>query len=49
MSLPDRDAPRLELLDVRTPDRVRAFLVELVGIDAPHVVRLENRGIQHKR
>ena len=48
MSLPDRDAPRLELLDVRAADRVGALLVELVGIDAPHVVGLENRGIQHK-
>ena len=44
----DRDPPRLELLDVGTADRVRAFLVEVVGVDAPHVVRLENRGIQHR-
>ena len=44
---PNRDAPRLEVLDVRPPDRVRALLVELIGIDAPDVVCLENCGIQH--
>ncbi len=44
---PHGDAPRLEVLDVRTPDRVCAVLVELIGVDAPDVVRLEYRGIQH--
>ncbi len=48
MSLPDRDPPRLELLDVGAADRVSAFLVEVVGINAPYVVGLENRGIQHR-
>ena len=44
---PDRDPPRLEVLHVRATDGVRTVLVELVGIDASHVVRLERRGIQH--
>ena len=43
----DRDAPGLELLDVGTPYRVRALLVEIVGVNAAHVVGLEDRGIQH--
>ena len=45
--MPDRDPPRLELLDVRTPDRIGALLVELVGIDPSHVVRLEHLRIEH--
>src|SRR5262249_58373913 len=44
---PDRHPPRLELLDVGAPDRLRARLVELVGIDPAHVVRLEGLGIEH--
>ena len=42
------DPPRLEVLDVRPPDRVCALFVQLGRVDAPDVVRLENRGIQHK-
>ena len=40
----DRDPPRLELLDVGAADRVRAFLVELVRVDAADVVGLEDAG-----
>ena len=44
----DRDALRLELLDVGPPDRVGALLVELLAVDPAHVVRLENGGIEHR-
>ena len=44
---PDRDAVRREFLDIRAPDRVGARLVELVGVDPAHVVRLEDFGVQH--
>ena len=44
----DRDAARLEVLDVGAADRVRALLVQLVLIDAAHVVRLEGLGIEHE-
>ena len=43
----DRDAARLEVLDVRAADRVRALLVQLVRIDAADVVGLEDAGIEH--
>ena len=42
MSRPDRDRARLELLDVGASDRAGALLVELDGIDPPHVVCLED-------
>ena len=45
--VPDRDFPRLELLDEGTPDRVGAVLVELCGVDPAHVVRLEGLRIEH--
>ena len=32
--MPDGDPARLELLDEGTSDRIRALLVQLVGIDA---------------
>ena len=44
---PDRDPPRLELLDVGAADRVRALLVELAGVDAADVVRLEDLRVEH--
>jgi hypothetical protein len=44
----DGDATWLELLHICAPDRVRAFLVELAGIDPAHVVRLEDLGIEHE-
>ena len=47
MSRPTAIAPRLELLDVRAADRVRALLVELVRIEAADVVRLEDLRIEH--
>ena len=52
--IPSNDAPngdpaRLELLDVRTADRVRPFLVELLGVDPTDVVGLEDPGIEHRR
>ena len=43
----DRDPARLEVLDVGAADRVRALLVELVGVDAADVVGLEGLGIEH--
>ena len=46
---PDGDGARLELLHVRAPDRVRAGLVELVGIDPAYVVGLEHLGVEHGR
>jgi hypothetical protein len=45
----DGDLPRLELLDIRTADGVRAFLVELARIDPADVVRLEDLGVEHAR
>ena len=44
----DRDAARLEVLDVGAADRVCALLVELVRIEAADVVRLEDLGIEHE-
>jgi hypothetical protein len=44
---PDGDARRRELVDVRTADRVGAGLVELLGVEAAHVIRLEHRRIEH--
>ena len=44
---PDRDRARLEVLDVGASDRVRALLVELGGVEAADVVRLEDLGIEH--
>ena len=46
---PDRDPPRLELLDVGAADRVRALLVEFVRVDPADVVRLEHLRIEHAR
>ena len=43
----DGDPLRLELLDVGAADRVRAFLVQLVGIETADVVGLEGLGIEH--
>ena len=43
----DGDPPRLEVLDVGAPDRVRALLVELVRIDAADVVGLEHLRVEH--
>ena len=48
MSRPTAMRSRLELLDVGAPDRVRAVLVELVRIDAAHVVRLEDLRVEHR-
>ena len=45
---PDRDPPRLELLDVGAPDRVGALLVELGRVDPAHVVGLEHLRIEHR-
>src|ERR671936_311824 len=45
----DGDLPRLELLRVGAADRVRALLVELVGIDPADVVGLEHLRIEHAR
>ena len=36
-----------EVLHVRAPDRVRAFLVELRPVEAANVVRLEDPGVEH--
>ena len=44
---PDRDPPRLELLDVGAADRVGALLVELGGVEPAHVVRLEDLRVEH--
>ena len=44
---PDGDPPRLEVLDVGAADRVRALLVELVGVDAADVVGLEDLRVEH--
>ena len=44
---PDRDPPRLELLDVGAADRVRAVLVELGRVDAADVVCLEDLRVEH--
>ena len=44
---PDRDRARLEVLDVRATDRVRAFLVELGAVEAADVVRLEDSRVEH--
>ncbi len=44
--VPDGDARRLELVDVRTRDPVRPVGVELVGDDAAHVVGLEDSGVE---
>ena len=41
------DSARLEVLDVRAADRVRAFLVELVRMDAADVVGLEHLRVEH--
>ena len=43
----DRDAARRELLDVGAPDCVSTGLVELVGVDPPDVVCLEDAGVEH--
>ena len=48
MSRPTAIALRVELLDVRAPDRVRAGLVELVAVDAAYVVCLESLGVEHR-
>src|SRR4029453_12992432 len=45
----DGDPLRLELLDVRPPDRVAALLVQLARIEAANVVRLEDLRIEHGR
>ncbi len=45
----DGDPARLELLDVRAPDRVGALLVELGRIEPAHVVRLEGSRVEHYR
>src|SRR4029453_5359483 len=45
----DGDPLRLELLDVRPPDCVAAFLVQLTRIEAADVVRLEDLRIEHGR
>ena len=47
MSRPTAIGARLELLDVGAADRVGALLVELGRVDAAHVVRLEDLGIEH--
>ena len=44
---PDGDPARLELLDVRAPDRVRALLVELGRMEPADVVRLEDLRVEH--
>ena len=44
---PDRDPPRLEVLDVGAADRVRALFVQFGRIDAANVVGLEDAGIEH--
>ena len=44
---PDADRARLEVLDVCSRDPVRAVLVELRWIEAAHVVRFEDLGIEH--
>ena len=44
----DRDPPRLELLRERAPDRIRARLVELRGVERTHVVCLESSRIEHR-
>ncbi len=44
---PDRDPPGLELLHVRTADRVSAVLVQLGRVDPSNVVRLEDLRIEH--
>ena len=44
---PDGDRARLELLDVGASDAVRALLVESRGMDAAHVVRLEDLRVEH--
>jgi hypothetical protein len=43
----DGNRPRLELLDVGTPDCLGALFVELLRIDPAHVVRLEDLGVEH--
>ena len=43
-----RDPLRLELLDEGAADRVGALLVDLRGIDATDVIRLEDLGIEHR-
>jgi hypothetical protein len=42
---PDGDALRLEVLPVGAADRVGALLVQLGGVEAADVVRLEDLGV----
>src|SRR5947209_5520999 len=46
-SPPHRSPPRIQLRDIDADDRVGAFLVELLGINAPDVVRLEDLRVEH--
>ena len=48
VSRPTAISPRLELLHVRTADRVRAFFVEFLAVDAADVVRLEDLRFEHE-
>ena len=47
MSRPTAIRARLELLDVGAADRVGALLVELRRVEPAHVVRLEDRRVEH--